>query len=53
MRISDRHYGIGGEGLVLIERSKVADAKMRMFNRDGSEGRSSGNALRCVEQVPV
>ena len=48
VRISDRHYGIGGEGLVLIERSKVADAKMRMFNRDGSEGRSSGNALRCV-----
>ena len=33
---------------MLIERSKVADAKMRMFNRDGSEGRSSGNALRCV-----
>ena len=42
------HYGIGANGIVLIERSDVADAKMRSFNRDGSEGRLAGNNLRCV-----
>ena len=42
------HYGIGGDGIVLIERSSVADVKMRSFNRDGSEGRMAGNNLRCV-----
>ena len=42
------HYGIGGDGIVLIERSAVADAKMRTFNRDGSEGRMAGNNIRCV-----
>ena len=45
---SDRHYGIGGTGLVLIEKSQTADAKMRIFNRDGSEGYMAGNAIRCV-----
>ena len=44
----DRHYGIGGDGIVLIERSDVADAKMRIFNKDGSEGDGGGNAIRCV-----
>ncbi len=42
------HYGIGGDGIVLIERSRVADAKMRTYNRDGSEGKMAGNNLRCV-----
>ena len=42
------HYGIGGDGIVLIERSDKADAKMRTFNRDGSEGRMAGNNIRCV-----
>ncbi len=42
------HYGIGGDGIVLIERSKLADAKMRTFNRDGSEGKMAGNNIRCV-----
>ena len=42
------HYGIGANGIVLIERSEIADAKMRSFNRDGSEGRLAGNNLRCV-----
>ena len=42
------HYGIGGDGIVLIEKSKVADAKMRSFNRDGSEGKMAGNNIRCV-----
>ena len=44
----DRNYGIGGDGIVLIERSDVADAKMRIFNKDGSEGRMAGNSIRCV-----
>ena len=48
VRLSDRHKGIGGDGLVLICRSDVADAKMRMFNADGSEGNMCGNAIRCV-----
>ena len=46
--LSDRHFGIGGDGVVLICRSKVADAKMRMFNLDGSEATMSGNAIRCM-----
>ncbi|MDE6456516.1 MAG: carbamoyl-phosphate synthase large subunit, partial [Dysosmobacter sp.] len=44
----DRHYGVGADGIILLERSETADAKMRMFNADGSEGRMAGNALRCV-----
>ncbi len=47
-RISDRHFGVGGDGIVLICPSHVADAKMRMFNADGSEGKMCGNAIRCV-----
>ena len=46
--LCDRHYGVGGDGLVLIEKSKIADAKMRIFNRDGSEGRMAGNSIRSV-----
>ena len=42
------HYGIGGDGIVLIERSEVADVRMRSFNRDGSEGLMAGNNIRCV-----
>ncbi len=45
---SDRHIGIGGDGVVLILPSEVADCRMRMFNADGSEGRMCGNAIRCV-----
>lgn len=48
IRLSDRHFGIGGDGIVLICPSNVADAKMRMFNADGSEGKMCGNAIRCV-----
>lgn len=48
LHLSDRHTGIGGDGAVLICSSEVADAKMRMFNLDGSEGRMCGNAIRCV-----
>lgn len=46
--LSSRHFGIGGDGVVLICPSDVADAKMRMFNLDGSEGKMCGNAIRCV-----
>lgn len=45
---SDRHTGIGGDGLILIQLSQIADCKMRMFNADGSEGRMCGNAIRCI-----
>lgn len=45
---SDRHAGIGGDGLILIQPSQIADCKMRMFNADGSEGRMCGNAIRCI-----
>lgn len=46
--LSDRHCGIGGDGIVLICPSETADVKMRMFNADGSEGKMCGNAIRCV-----
>src|SRR5690606_32719464 len=47
-RVSDVHYGIGSDGLIAIGPSRVADFRMRIFNRDGSEGQSCGNGLRCV-----
>ena len=47
-KLSDRHFGIGGDGVVLICPSKVADARMRMYNIDGSEGKMCGNATRCI-----
>jgi len=46
--VSDRHKGIGADGLILIERSKIADVKMRIFNSDGSEAEMCGNGIRCV-----
>lgn len=48
VRLSDRRYGIGGDGVILICPSDIADAKMRMFNLDGSEGLMCGNGIRCV-----
>jgi diaminopimelate epimerase len=47
-RVSDRHYGIGSDGLVLILPDPEADARMRMFNADGSEAQMCGNAIRCI-----
>lgn len=47
-RISDRHFGVGSDGLVLMYPSKEADAEMRIFNADGSEAEMCGNAIRCV-----
>ncbi len=46
--ISDRHFGVGSDGLILIEPSSKADARMRMFNADGSESEMCGNGVRCV-----
>ncbi len=46
--VSDRHFGIGADGLILIAKSEVADFKMRMFNSDGSEAEMCGNGIRCV-----
>lgn len=46
--MSERHFGIGADGLVLILDSDVADFRMRMFNLDGSEGEMCGNAVRCI-----
>lgn len=47
-KLSDRHFGVGADGLVLILPSAVADFRMRMFNADGSEAQMCGNAVRCV-----
>lgn len=47
-KLSDRRFSIGGDGVILICESDVADAKMRMFNADGSEGKMCGNGVRCV-----
>lgn len=47
-KVSHRRFGIGSDGLILIEPSQVADARMRMFNADGSESEMCGNGIRCV-----
>src|SRR5438270_7510868 len=47
-RISDRHFGVGSDGLILICPSERADVRMRMFNADGSESEMCGNGIRCV-----
>lgn len=48
IKISDRHFGIGSDGIVLIQPSETCDFRMRMFNNDGSEAEMCGNASRCV-----
>ena len=48
VRLSDRHFGIGGDGVILVAPSRVADAQMKMYNRDGTEGKMCGNGIRCV-----
>jgi diaminopimelate epimerase len=52
-RIADRHFGVGGDGLVLVMPSAVAAARMRMFNADGSESEMCGNGVRCVAHLVV
>ena len=48
VRLCEQHYGVGAEGMTLIEKSDIADARMRQYNRDGTEGGMGGNAIRCV-----
>lgn len=48
VRVSDRHFGIGSDGLILIMPSEKADFRMAMYNADGSEGAMCGNGIRCV-----
>lgn len=46
--VSDRHFGIGSDGLILIKPSEIADCEMDMYNLDGSQGAMCGNGIRCV-----
>ena len=52
-RMSDRHFGVGGDGLILIKNSDVADLKMSMYNADGSEAEMCGNGIRCFVKYAV
>ena len=49
--VSDRHLGVGSDGLILIKDSEIADFKMQMFNYDGSEAEMCGNGIRCVRKI--
>jgi diaminopimelate epimerase len=51
--MSDRHFGVGGDGIILIMGSDIADLKMRMFNADGSEGEMCGNGIRCFAKYAI
>ena len=51
--MSDRHFGVGGDGIILFLASQAADLKMRMFNADGSEGEMCGNGIRCFVKHAV
>lgn len=53
VRVSDRHRGIGSDGLILIAPSEVADVRMEMYNADGSRGKMCGNGIRCVAKFAV
>ena len=48
VRLSDRHFGIGGDGIILVKSSDKADFYMEMYNADGSQGKMCGNGIRCV-----
>ncbi len=52
-KLCDRHFGVGGDGVVYVCPSDIADAKMLMYNSDGSEGLMCGNALRCVVKLLI
>ncbi len=53
IQLADRHFGIGGDGVVLMYPSDKADVKMRMFNLDGTEGKMCGNAARCIAKYMI
>lgn len=48
IKLSDRHFGIGGDGIILIKKGKPADFEMVMYNADGSRSQMCGNGIRCV-----
>ena len=50
-RLTDRHFSIGGDGIILLLPSKIADVKMQMFNTDGSQGKMCGNGIRCLGKL--
>ena len=52
-QMSDRHFGVGADGIILVLESDVADLKMRMFNADGSEGEMCGNGIRCFAKYAI
>lgn len=52
-RVSDRHFGVGSDGLILALPSRVTDLRMRMFNADGSEAEMCGNGIRCLARYAV
>ncbi len=52
-KLSDRHYGIGGDGIIVLYRGDKTDLKMRIFNADGSEGATCGNGIRCSAHLAV
>ena len=49
--LCDRHFGVGGDGLIMLCPSKTADVRMQMYNADGSRGEMCGNAIRCVARL--
>ena len=51
--MSNRHFGVGSDGIILIQTSDIADLKMRMFNSDGSEGEMCGNGIRCFAKYSL
>lgn len=51
--VSNRHFGIGSDGVILVCKSNIADFKMRMFNYDGSEAEMCGNGIRCVRKICI
>ena len=50
-RLSDRHFGVGGDGLIMLARSRAGDIRMEMYNADGSRGDMCGNGIRCVARL--
>lgn len=52
IKLRDRNFGIGGDGIILISPSEIADCKMNIFNADGSEAKMCGNGVRCVGKFP-
>lgn len=51
--MSDRHFGVGGDGVILVNNSEIADLKMNMFNADGSQGEMCGNGIRCFAKYAI